>query len=188
MPYVPAERSNAARAVRAPVAPLAMYQYRKGCAFMNICIVGTGYVGLVTAACLAEMGNHIVCVDSNPDVISGLRNGGVHIFEPGLEPLVKRNVLEGRLDFSTDMKEGMEHALFIFNCVGTPPREDGSCDVSQIQAVARHIGELITEYKIIVNKSTVPVGTADEVHRIIAAKPRGAALRSSSMSSPTPSF
>ncbi|MFO7709096.1 MAG: UDP-glucose/GDP-mannose dehydrogenase family protein [Desulfobacterales bacterium] len=134
---------------------------------MNICIVGTGYVGLVTAACLAEMGNHIVCVDSNPKVVNGLKDGKVHIFEPGLEPLVSRNMLEGRLHFSTELKEGMEQALFIFNCVGTPPREDGSCDVSQIQAVARQIGELITEYKIIVNKSTVPVGTADDVHRVI---------------------
>ncbi|MCU0560497.1 MAG: UDP-glucose/GDP-mannose dehydrogenase family protein [Desulfobacterales bacterium] len=137
---------------------------------MNICIVGTGYVGLVTAACLAEMGNHVVCVDSNSAVVGGLKGGAVHIFEPGLESLVKRNVLEGRLDFSTDLKKGIEHALFIFNCVGTPSREDGACDLSQIQAVARHIGELISEYKIIVNKSTVPVGTADEVHRIISAE------------------
>ena len=153
---------------------------------MNICIVGTGYVGLVTAACLAEMGNHIVCVDSNPDVIGGLKDGAVHIFEPGLEPLVKRNMLEGRLNFSTDLKEGMEHALFIFNCVGTPPREDGSCDVSQIQAVAQHIGELITEYKIIVNKSTVPVGTADEVQRIISRETarRGLAIEFDVVSNP----
>ncbi|MDO8942608.1 MAG: UDP-glucose 6-dehydrogenase, partial [Desulfobacterales bacterium] len=134
---------------------------------MNICIVGTGYVGLVTAACLAEMGNHIVCVDSNPAIISGLKDGMVQIFEPGLEPLVKRNALEGRLRFSVDLKEAMEDALFIFNCVGTPPHDDGSCDLSQVQEVARQIGERITEYKIIVNKSTVPVGTADEVHRIV---------------------
>jgi UDPglucose 6-dehydrogenase len=153
---------------------------------MNICIVGTGYVGLVTAACLAEMGNHIVCVDSNPDVIGGLKDGAVHIFEPGLEPLVKRNMLEGRLNFSTDLKEGMEHALFIFNCVGTPPREDGSCDLSQIQAVAQRIGELITEYKIIVNKSTVPVGTADEVQRVISRETarRGLAIEFDVVSNP----
>ncbi len=134
---------------------------------MNICIVGTGYVGLVSAACLAEMGNHIVCVDSNPQVIAGLRDGAVHIFEPGLEPLVQRNMQEGRLGFSMDLKEGLEHALFIFNCVGTPPLADGSCDLYQIREVARQIGDLISDYKIIVNKSTVPVGTADEVGRII---------------------
>ena len=134
---------------------------------MNICIVGTGYVGIVTAACLAEMGNDIVCVDSNPAIIEGLKKGAVHIFEPGLEPLVKRNIAEGRLRFSVDLKEGMENALFIFNCVGTPPQEDGSCDLSQVRGVARQIGSVISDYKIIVNKSTVPVGTADEVHRII---------------------
>jgi UDPglucose 6-dehydrogenase len=142
---------------------------------MNICIVGTGYVGLVTAACLAEMGNDIVCVDSNPAIIDGLKDGAVHIFEPGLEPLVKRNIAEGRLRFSVDLKEGMENALFIFNCVGTPPQDDGSCDLSQVREVARQIGSVISDYKIIVNKSTVPVGTADEVHRIIReqAKARG---------------
>ncbi len=134
---------------------------------MNICIVGTGYVGLVTAACLAEMGNHIVCIDSNPEIIDGLKGGRVHIFEPGLEALVQRNTAEGRLRFSVDLKEGLEQGLFVFNCVGTPPREDGSCDLSQVREVARRIGELITEYKIIVNKSTVPVGTADLVARIV---------------------
>lgn len=134
---------------------------------MNICIVGTGYVGLVTAACLAEMGNEIVCVDSNPAVVAGLKEGVVHIFEPGLEPLVKRNLAEGRLKFCADLREGMENALFVFNCVGTPPLEDGSCDLSHVREVARQIGAVITEYKIIVNKSTVPVGTADEVQRII---------------------
>ncbi len=134
---------------------------------MNICIVGTGYVGLVTAACLAEMGNNIVCVDSNPTIVDGLQRGVVHIFEPGLEPLVKRNIAESRLAFSVDLKESMENALFIFNCVGTPPLDDGSCDLAQVREVARQIGAVITEYKIIVNKSTVPVGTADEVHRII---------------------
>ena len=88
---------------------------------MNVCIVGTGYVGLVTAACLSEMGNHIVCVDTNPSIVSGLKSGRIHIFEPGLEPLVKRNLEEGRLTFTVDLKEGLENALFIFNCVGTPP-------------------------------------------------------------------
>ena len=134
---------------------------------MNVCIVGTGYVGLVTAACLAEMGNHIVCVDSNPTVISRLKAGTIHIFEPGLEPLVARNLQEERLRFTESLKEGLEHADFIFNCVGTPPKDDGSCDLSQVLDVAREIGDIITDYKIIVNKSTVPVGTADVVQRII---------------------
>ncbi len=153
---------------------------------MNVCIVGTGYVGLVTAACLAEMGNHIVCVDSNPAVIKGLAAGSVHIFEPGLEPLVKRNLQEGRLQFTENLKEGLDHADFIFNCVGTPPREDGGCDLSQVREVARAIGEIITEYKIIVNKSTVPVGTADEVHRIIGERveARGLALEFDVVSNP----
>ena len=143
---------------------------------MNVCIVGTGYVGLVTAACLSEMGNHIVCVDSNPAIVSGLKAGRVHIFEPGLEPLVKRNLEEGRLHFTADLKAGMEHALFIFNCVGTPPMDDGGCDISQVREAARCIGEALTEYKIVVNKSTVPVGTADEVHRIIAERLRARGL------------
>jgi len=153
---------------------------------MNVCIVGTGYVGLVTAACLAEMGNHIVCVDSNPSVIKGLKAGTVHIFEPGLEPLVKRNLQEGRLHFTEDLGEGLEHADFIFNCVGTPPKEDGSCDLSQVREVARGIGEIITEYKIVVNKSTVPVGTADEVHRIIRERvdARGLAVEFDVVSNP----
>jgi UDPglucose 6-dehydrogenase len=136
---------------------------------MNICIVGTGYVGLVSAACLAEMGNHIVCVDSNADLVAGLKEGRVPIYEPGLEPLVRRNVSEGRLQFSESIEAGLEHALFIFNCVGTPPNPDGSCDLSHVWEVSRQIGDLIAEYKIIVNKSTVPVGTADEVQRIVRA-------------------
>jgi UDPglucose 6-dehydrogenase len=134
---------------------------------MNICIVGTGYVGLVSAACLAEMGNHIVCVDSNPEVIEGLKDGRIHIFEPGLEPLVRRNVAEGRLQFTESLETGLEHALFIFNCVGTPPNADGSCYLGHVWEVAGQIGERISDFKIIVNKSTVPVGTADEVQRII---------------------
>ena len=112
---------------------------------MNICIVGTGYVGLVTAACLAEMGNNIVCVDSNPTIVDGLQRGVVHIFEPGLEPLVKRNIAESRLAFSVDLKESMENALFIFNCVGTPPQDDGSCDLTQVREVARQIGAVCVQ-------------------------------------------
>lgn len=134
---------------------------------MNICIVGTGYVGLVAAACFAEMGNNVHCIDINPDVIEMLNKGTIHIYEPGLEDLVKRNKLEGRLKFSTSLAEGMEDALFVFNCVGTPPKDDGSCDLSFIEEVAKSIGSLITDYKIVINKSTVPVGTADKVREII---------------------
>jgi len=134
---------------------------------MNLCIVGTGYVGLVTAACFSEMGNQVVCVDKNPAIIEGLRQGKIHIYEPGLESIVRRNTEEGRLQFSTDLAEGMENALFVLNCVGTPPGSDGSCDLNQVRAVAAQVGEVITEYKIIINKSTVPVGTADTVRRIV---------------------
>ncbi len=134
---------------------------------MELCIVGTGYVGLVTAACFAEMGNHVVCVDINEQVIEQLKQGKVHIFEPGLEELVKRNKEQGRLEFTTDIKEGIENGLFIFICVGTPSRPDGSCDMRYVYGVAEDIGKYINEYKIVVNKSTVPVGTADKVREII---------------------
>lgn len=134
---------------------------------MNICIVGTGYVGLVAAACLAEMGNDVYCIDVNPKIIDGLNEGKIPIYEPGLEPLVKRNHEEGRLKFSTDLTEGLANALFVFNSVGTPPRPDGSCDLSYVDQVAQQIGAMITDYKIIINKSTVPVGTADRVRAII---------------------
>lgn len=134
---------------------------------MNVCIVGTGYVGLVAAACLAEMGNNVCCIDSNPIIIEQLNNGKIHIFEPGLEPLVKRNHQEGRLKFSTVLSEGLDDALFVFNCVGTPPKADGACDLSYVEQVAAEIGRAMQEYKIIINKSTVPVGTADKVKSII---------------------
>ncbi len=134
---------------------------------MNIAVVGTGYVGLVTAACFAEMGNDVSCIDINPAIIDNLQNGQIHIHEPGLETLVERNAAEGRLQFTTDLAEGIASALFIFNCVGTPPRADGSCDLSFIHKVAEQIGAVIDEYKIIINKSTVPVGTADQVRKIV---------------------
>ncbi len=153
---------------------------------MNICIIGTGYVGLVAAACLAEMGNDVVCIDVNPDVIDQLKAGNVHIFEPGLEPLVTRNTAEGRLRFSTDLAEGMEDALFVFSCVGTPSTPDGSCDLSYVDNVARQIGQTISEYTIIINKSTVPVGTADRVKEIIQAQllQRGLSLEFDVVSNP----
>ena len=153
---------------------------------MNICIIGTGYVGLVAAACLAEMGNDVVCIDVNPDIIEQLKAGKIHIFEPGLEPLVTRNTAEGRLTFSTDLAEGMQDALFVFNCVGTPSRPDGSCDLTYVDHVAEQIGQLISDYKIIINKSTVPVGTADRVKEIIQQQlhARGVALEFDVVSNP----
>ncbi|WP_419783670.1 UDP-glucose dehydrogenase family protein [Maridesulfovibrio sp.] len=134
---------------------------------MNICIVGTGYVGLVSAACFAEMGNHVWCVDVNPDVVETLKQGQVHIFEPGLDVLVKRNYEDERLFFTTDLEEGLKKAKMVFICVGTPCGADGSCDLSYVETVARQVGQSMTEPKIIVDKSTVPVGTADKVRATI---------------------
>lgn len=137
---------------------------------MNLCIVGTGYVGLVSAACLAEMGNGVVCVDVNPAIVAGLKSGRVHIYEPGLEDLVRRNTAEGRLTFTTDLAEGLRGAALVFITVGTPSREDGSCDLSFVDAVARDIGRTMTAPVVVVDKSTVPVGTADRVRGLIAAE------------------
>ncbi len=134
---------------------------------MNICIVGTGYVGLVSAACLAEMGNNVYCVDVNPEVVQILNQGEVHIYEPGLEELVRRNKDQGRLFFTTDIREGLENCLFVFICVGTPSQHDGCADLSYVRQVALDVGQYMQDYKIIVNKSTVPVGTADMVCEIV---------------------
>ncbi len=130
---------------------------------MKVTIFGSGYVGLVTGACLAEVGNHVVCVDVDPAKIDLLNSGGIPIFEPGLEDLVRRNQEAGRLRFTTDARLGIEHGLFQFICVGTPPDEDGSADLQHVLAVARSIGQHMSDYRIVVNKSTVPVGTADKV-------------------------
>ncbi|BCS89117.1 UDP-glucose dehydrogenase family protein [Pseudodesulfovibrio sediminis] len=135
---------------------------------MNICIVGTGYVGLVSAACFSEMGNTVFCVDANPTVVEALKNGKIHIFEPGLEGIVTRNARQGRLHFTTDLNEGLEHAEIVFIAVGTPCGTDGVCDLSHVEAVASQIGRHMTSHKIIVNKSTVPVGTADRVRSLIS--------------------
>ena len=153
---------------------------------MNLCIVGTGYVGLVSAACFAEMGNDVCCVDTNPTIVENLRQGKIHIYEPGLDELVKRNVAEGRLRFTTQVSEGMENALFVFITVGTPPREDGSCDLSYVYQVAKDIGANMKDYKIVVDKSTVPVGTADEVRKIVAGelKKRGETIEFDVVSNP----
>ena len=135
---------------------------------MYICTIGSGYVGLVSAACFAEMGNKVTCVDVNPEVVSKLNAGKVHIYEPGLEDMVLRNHQEGRLSFTTNLAEGMREADFIFITVGTPSRDDGSCDLSYVEEVARNIGRNLQAPAIVVDKSTVPVGTADLVRGLIA--------------------
>ena len=132
------------------------------------------------------MGNDVCCIDINPGIIENLRSGHIHIHEPGLEPLVKRNADDGRLTFTTDLAEGISQALFIFNCVGTPPLLDGSCDLSFVRNVGDSIGSVLDEYKIIINKSTVPVGTAEEITRIIQNRlsERGAAIEFDVVSNP----
>lgn len=134
---------------------------------MRVCIVGTGYVGLVSAACFAEMGNDVRCVDVNPAVVELLKSGKVHIYEPGLEDLVQRNYAGGRLSFTTSIAEGLKDAQYAFITVGTPSGDDGSCDLCFVEAVAREIGQSMTSPLIVVDKSTVPVGTADLVKGLI---------------------
>jgi len=134
---------------------------------MRLTIFGSGYVGLVTGACMAEAGNHVVCVDIDEDKISRLNAGESPIYEPGLDDYLKRNREAGRLEFTTDVAKGVDHGLFQFIAVGTPPDEDGSADLQHVLAVAKSIGEHMTEYRVIVNKSTVPVGTADQVDAIV---------------------
>jgi UDPglucose 6-dehydrogenase len=130
---------------------------------MDVTIFGSGYVGLVTGVCLAEVGNQVLCIDVDPRKIDLLNSGGVPIYEPGLDDMIKHNRESGRLRFSTDAAEGVRHGLFQFIAVGTPPDEDGSADLQYVLAVARSIGEHMDSYRIVVNKSTVPVGTADKV-------------------------
>jgi UDPglucose 6-dehydrogenase len=135
---------------------------------MRLTIFGSGYVGLVTGACMAEMGNHVICVDIDERKISRLNAGELPIYEPGLDAYVKRNRDAGRLVFTTDIQKGVDHGLFQFIAVGTPPDEDGSADLRHVLAVAKSIGEHMNDYRIIVDKSTVPVGTADMVRKTIA--------------------
>ncbi|MDH3511426.1 MAG: UDP-glucose/GDP-mannose dehydrogenase family protein [Gammaproteobacteria bacterium] len=134
---------------------------------MRLTIFGSGYVGLVTGACMAEMGNHVVCYDIDEDKIARLNKGEIPIYEPGLEAYIKRNVEAGRLEFTTDVKKAVDHGLFQMIAVGTPPDEDGSADLQHVLAVACAIGEHMDEYRIVVDKSTVPVGTADKVKAVI---------------------
>lgn len=136
---------------------------------MQIAVVGTGYVGLVTGTCFAETGNDVICVDINADKVQRMQNGEVPIFEPGLDLLFERNTRQGRLHFTTDLAEAIKPAQIIFLALPTPPGEDGSADLSYILGVANQLSYLIEDYKVIVDKSTVPVGTAERVHAVLAA-------------------
>lgn len=134
---------------------------------MKITIFGSGYVGLVTGTCLAEVGNDVLCMDVDAGKINKLQQGIIPIYEPGLEKMIAENQAEGRLRFTSDAKEAVEHGLFQFIAVGTPPDEDGSADLQYVLAVARSIGEHMNDYKVIIDKSTVPVGTADKVKNTV---------------------
>ncbi len=135
---------------------------------MNIAVVGTGYVGLVTGTCLAETGNTVICVDIDEKKVNKMKNGQIPIYEPGLEVLFKRNIEQKRLSFTTSLKEAVDKAKIIFLALPTPPGEDGSADLSYILGVAEDLGKIITEYKVVIDKSTVPVGTAKKVNVAIS--------------------
>jgi len=137
---------------------------------MKISVIGTGYVGLVTGTCLAETGNEVICVDIDQEKVQKMREGIVPIYEPHLDVLFERNIQAGRLKFTTSLEEGMEHGAIVFLALPTPEGEDGSADLSYVLGVAEQIGKLLNDYKVIVDKSTVPVGTAERVTRTIAAQ------------------
>ncbi len=153
---------------------------------MNITVIGTGYVGLVSGTCLAEVGNHVLCIDIDQSKIDMLDNGEIPIYEPGLEELVKKNVDAGRLSFSSDVSKGVEFGSILFIAVGTPPDEDGSADLKHVLAVASDIGKNMNEYRVVVTKSTVPVGTADKVRNAVttALEARGSTADFSVVSNP----
>jgi UDPglucose 6-dehydrogenase len=153
---------------------------------MKITISGSGYVGLVTGACLAEMGNHVLCLDVDPKKIDLLQSGKVPIHEPGLDALIARNAAAGRLQFTTDVDRAVHHGTLQFIAVGTPPDEDGSADLRYVVQAARAIGERMTDYKVIVDKSTVPVGTGDAVEQTVreALRARAVALDFAVVSNP----
>jgi len=135
---------------------------------MKVAVIGTGYVGLVTGTCLAETGNHVICVDIDANKVEKMKNGQVPIYEPGLELLFERNIAQGRLSFTTDLKSAIDQCDYVFLALPTPPGEDGSADLSYILGVADELGKIITDYKVIIDKSTVPVGTAEKVIAAIA--------------------
>jgi UDPglucose 6-dehydrogenase len=153
---------------------------------VKITVIGTGYVGLVTGTCLAEVGNEVLCLDLDPNKIETLKAGGIPIYEPGLEDMVKRNVAAGRLHFTTDIEESVGFGQIQFIAVGTPPDEDGSADLQYVVAAARNIGRHMTDYKLVVDKSTVPVGTADKVRAALQEEltKRGVALEFNVASNP----
>jgi UDPglucose 6-dehydrogenase len=153
---------------------------------MQVTIFGTGYVGLVTGTCLAEVGNNVICVDIDAAKVAGLNAGRVPIFEPGLEDLVLANHKSGRLRFTTDAADALTKSQIVFIAVGTPPDEDGSADLSHVLSVARTIGKYLDHYAVVVNKSTVPVGTADQVRAAIATElaGRGASVPHDVVSNP----
>src|ERR671916_613953 len=134
---------------------------------MQIAVIGTGYVGLVTGTCFAEFGTTVTCVDVDADKIERLKRGEMPIYEPGLDQLVAKNTQAGRLHFTTDIKSAVEQSLVIFLAVGTPPREDGSADLSYIEGAARDVARHMNGYKVVVTKSTVPVGTGERLRRLI---------------------
>ena len=138
----------------------------------KIAVVGTGYVGLVTGTCFAETGNQVICVDIDSKKVERMRNGEVPIYEPHLDVLFERNIKANRLSFTTNLEEGIKDSEIIFLALPTPPGEDGSADLRYILGVADELGKLLKEYKVIVDKSTVPVGTAEKVHAAIAKKMR----------------
>src|SRR5580658_5918117 len=140
---------------------------------MNICVIGTGYVGLVTGCIFSDLGNEVICVDKNSEKIAMLERGEMPIYEPGLEELVKRNVEDRRLSFTSDAAAAVEHSDVVFICVGTPPLENGDPDMSYVQSAATSIARSLNRYKVIVNKSTVPVGTGNMVREIIETNRRG---------------
>lgn len=140
---------------------------------MKIAVVGTGYVGLVTGTCFAETGNNVYCVDIDAEKVKKLSNGEITIYEPGLEKLFLRNVKEGRLHFTTNLAEGIKEASIIFLALPTPPGENGSADLKYVLGVAEDLGKIMTGYKVIVDKSTVPVGTAERVHEAVARHYKG---------------
>ncbi len=135
---------------------------------MNIAVIGSGYVGLITGACFAEFGLNVTCVDNDEKKIKSLRKGVVPFYEPGLEELMQRNIAAGRMQFTSDIASAVESSLVIFIAVGTPPRGDGSADMKYVEGVAKEIADHITSYKVIVTKSTVPVGTGEKVKKIIS--------------------
>ena len=136
---------------------------------MKIAVVGTGYVGLVSGTCFAETGNTVTCIDIDINKVTKLSNGEITIYEPGLEKIFLRNLREGRLKFTTNLEEGIKDAAIVFLALPTPPGEDGSADLKYVLGVAKDLGNILTDYKVIVDKSTVPVGTAEKVHQAIAA-------------------